>query len=103
MNFAIPLGFHNDAAYLDDAVLVEGIAEVLNSRWVQFVGFTLRVGVVEACQLLVIVANAVGRGLQQPLTLNIKGAHAGVDYIFLNRSFLLATAKEQGQRGEAHT
>ena len=103
MDFAVPLGFHNDVANLDDAVLGEGIAKVLNGRWEEFVGFALRMLIVEAGKLGVVVAYAVGRGLHQTLTFNIKGTHAGVYNIFLNRSFRLAAAKEQGQRGEAQT
>lgn len=31
-DFVVPLGFHDDVANLDDAVLGEGIAKVLNGR-----------------------------------------------------------------------
>ena len=78
MDFAVPLGFHNDVANLDDAVLGEGIAQALNSRWVQFVGFALRVLVVEACKLGVIVAYAIGRGLHEASALGIILNHIGV-------------------------
>lgn len=101
MNFAVPLGFHDDVANLDDAVLGEGIAQVLYGRREQLVGFALRMLIVEASKLGVVVAYAVGRGLHEALTFNIKGTHAGVYNIFLNRNILLAAAKEQGQRGEA--
>lgn len=78
MDFAVQLGFHDDVANLDNAVLGEGIAQVLNSRWVQFVGFAFRVLVVEACKLGVVIADAVGRGLHEASALGIILNHIGV-------------------------
>lgn len=78
MDFAVPLGFHDDVANLDDAVLGEGIAKVLNGRWVQIVGFALRMQIVEASKFGVVVANAVGRGFQEATALGIILKHIGV-------------------------
>ena len=78
MDFAVPLGFHNDVANLDDAVLGEGIAKVLNGRWEEFVGFALRMLIVEVGKLGVVVAYAVGRSLQKASALGIILKHIGV-------------------------
>lgn len=76
--FAVPLSFHDDVANLDDAVLGEGIAKVLNGRWEEFVGFALGMLIVEACKLGVVVAYAVGRGLHEASALGIILNHIGV-------------------------
>ena len=103
MDFAVPLGFHNDVANLDDAVLGEGIAKVLNGRWEEFVVFALRMLIVEACKLGVVVANAVGRGLHEASALGVQIQHAGVKGILGSCLVLLATTHKERQRGEAET
>lgn len=99
--FAVPLSFHDDVANLDDAVLGEGIAKVLNGRRVQFVGFALRMLIVEAGKLGVVVANAVGRGFREASALGIILKHIGVKGILGSSLVLLATTHKEGQRGEA--
>lgn len=95
MRLAIPLGFHDDTAYLDNAVMGEGIVEVLNGRRVQFVSFAVRMLVVEAGKLGVVVADAISRGFHQPSALDIEGLHLGVNGILRRCHLLLARSGEE--------
>ncbi len=85
MYFACPFRFHNNAPNLDDAVLGEGIAKVLDGGWVEFVCLTFRMLVVELGELCIIIANAVCGGFQQTSTLSVVFKHIGMDCILFCR------------------
>ena len=85
MYFAFPFRFHDNAPNLDDAVLCEGIAKVLNGRWEQFVSLAFGMLTVELGELRVIIANAISRGFQQSPTLSVVFNHIGMDRILFYR------------------
>jgi hypothetical protein len=85
MYFAFPFRFHYNAPNLDDAVLCECIAKVLDGRWEQFVSLTLRMPVVELGELSIIIANTISRGLQQSPTFVIVFKHIGMDGVLFYR------------------
>ncbi len=85
MYFAFPFRFHYNAPNLDDAVLCECIAKVLDGRWVEFVCLTFRMLTVELGELSIIIANTISRGFQQSPTLSVVFNHIGMDRILFYR------------------
>ena len=83
MRFAVPLGYHDDAANPDNAVLGEGIAKVLYGRRIKWLSLALGMLVVEAGKLSIVVGYAVCGGFHQPAALSIEGTHAGLQGVFL--------------------
>ena len=100
MGFAVPVGFHNDATYLNDAILGESTVEVRNSRRKELISLALGIVFVEAVKLGVIVANAVGRGLREALTLGIICLQIVVKNVFKGHIILRAATQNERQSSE---
>jgi hypothetical protein len=92
-DLAVPLGFHDDVAYLDDAEMGEGTVEIVDDGREIFVGFALGMLVVKASELGVIVDDAVGRGLSEASAFHVIRLHVGVEGVFGGNDVLLATRK----------
>ena len=103
MRLPIPFGFHDEIAYLHNAIPGEGIAKVLKGWRIEFVCLAVGMQVVETGELGVIAANAVGRGLQQSSALGIVFKHRGMKGFFCRGFILLATTCQEGHRSKEQT